>query len=279
MRQAVISYECGTGRKRRPVAKVPKRKATAGAEVGAEAGKPDKKAPPVVGKAQAVVGKAPPVPGKAPKADKAAASGSPPRGIEPAQGFARMRARLGRWPMPPCPCRLPMPPFRARPPRLGQGPSGTSRRRAYQPETWSGCSCAAGHRRWGAGPPCAWALAAVLTEVAQCLRSRRGRRRRWRRTCCRACDTISGARTMNSGWQFRVELDTDAHRSGCHGCGARRPPWHLGCRRRRVFLDAAQPQRRRRPQLGVGQCRRQSAPPNRTAPTRASGARLHALTQ
>ena len=76
MRQAVISYECGTGRKRRPVAKVPKRKATAGAEVGAEAGKPDKKAPPVVGKAQAVVGKAPPAPGKAPKADKAAASGA-----------------------------------------------------------------------------------------------------------------------------------------------------------------------------------------------------------
>jgi D-alanyl-D-alanine carboxypeptidase len=60
MRQAVVSYECGT-RKRRPVAKVHKRKATASADaVPAEMAKPDKKAPAPVGKAA--------------KPDKAAAS-------------------------------------------------------------------------------------------------------------------------------------------------------------------------------------------------------------
>ena len=58
MRQAVVSYECGTGRKRRPVAKAPKRKGAATAEAPAEKAKA---APPVAGKA---------------KADKAAATGS-----------------------------------------------------------------------------------------------------------------------------------------------------------------------------------------------------------
>jgi D-alanyl-D-alanine carboxypeptidase len=57
MRQAVVSYECGTGRKRRPVAKAPKRKGPATAEASAEKAKA---APSVAGKA---------------KADKAAASG------------------------------------------------------------------------------------------------------------------------------------------------------------------------------------------------------------
>jgi D-alanyl-D-alanine carboxypeptidase len=52
MRQAVVSYECGTARKRRPVAKAPKRKATASAEaVPAETAKPAKKAPAAAGKA------------------------------------------------------------------------------------------------------------------------------------------------------------------------------------------------------------------------------------
>src|SRR5215470_10647480 len=61
MRQAVVSYECGTARKRRPVAKVTKRKATASADaVPAEKARPEKKAPAPVG--------------KAPKTDKAAVS-------------------------------------------------------------------------------------------------------------------------------------------------------------------------------------------------------------
>jgi hypothetical protein len=61
MRQAVVSYECGTGRRRRPVAKVQKRKVAAGAEAGVEKAKPERKAQPVAGS-------------KAPKTDKAAAS-------------------------------------------------------------------------------------------------------------------------------------------------------------------------------------------------------------
>src|SRR5215475_13136280 len=55
MRQAVVSYECGTARKRRPVAKAPKRKGPATAEAPAA-----KAAPSAAGK---------------PKADKAAATG------------------------------------------------------------------------------------------------------------------------------------------------------------------------------------------------------------
>ena len=58
MRQAVVSYECGTGRRRRPVAKVQKRKVAAGAEAGVEKAKPERKA----------------AGSKAPKADKATAS-------------------------------------------------------------------------------------------------------------------------------------------------------------------------------------------------------------
>lgn len=61
MRQAVVSYECGTGRRRRPVAKVQKRKVAAGAEAAVEKAKPEKKVQPAAG-------------AKAPKADKAAAS-------------------------------------------------------------------------------------------------------------------------------------------------------------------------------------------------------------
>jgi len=61
MRQAVVSYECGTARKRRPVAKVTKRKATASADaVPAEKAGTEKKVPAPVG--------------KAPKANKAAVS-------------------------------------------------------------------------------------------------------------------------------------------------------------------------------------------------------------
>jgi D-alanyl-D-alanine carboxypeptidase len=45
MRQAVISYECGTGRKRRPVAKVQKRKAPATAEAAPEKAKLEKRPP------------------------------------------------------------------------------------------------------------------------------------------------------------------------------------------------------------------------------------------
>jgi D-alanyl-D-alanine carboxypeptidase len=59
MRQAVVSYECGTARKRHPVAKVTKRKATASADA-VSAARPEKKAPAPVG--------------KAPKTDKAAVS-------------------------------------------------------------------------------------------------------------------------------------------------------------------------------------------------------------
>jgi D-alanyl-D-alanine carboxypeptidase len=59
MRQAVISYECGTGHKRRPVAKVAKRKGPATAETVPEKAKGEKR---------------PPAAGKSSKADKAAAS-------------------------------------------------------------------------------------------------------------------------------------------------------------------------------------------------------------
>jgi D-alanyl-D-alanine carboxypeptidase len=59
MRQAVISYECGTARKRRPVAKVQKRKGKVGAEVATEKVKPEAAASPAK---------------VAPKADRAAVS-------------------------------------------------------------------------------------------------------------------------------------------------------------------------------------------------------------
>jgi len=85
---------------------------------------------------------------------------------------------------------------------------------------------------------------------------------------------IRGIRDDDLGLASSRRFDADADRSRRHGDGAGSSPWHLGGRRRRVFLDAAQLQGRPWPQLGVGQRRRTRAASQSGPATGAAGLSL-----